>query len=246
MMTYEMNEIRENSTLGKVLWENHLFYYGNNEPQQDDDDVSVGQQQTPAQDDDAQQPVQSNAQQPAQGNAASSGHKQPHNPYKQRGPLSGVAIDLIGTPGQKITLSSPVFTINGFNGTTPVEDCAYIRPVEASNQKKYMSGSTNKLLFGKAKGYGYLQIFFKNKNDADAFLNRVPWSSLTSMSVGVTQKKALPKGYYEIGTEYGPVYISADKINESLDEDIEKVDEAEQKPTTRDKWQQFEKLFTKD
>ncbi len=238
-MVYEMDEIKNNSILGRVLWDNYLFYYGNNEPENAaaDDDTVVD---TSASAD--PQAAQAN-QQPQN----TSGKKQPHNPYKQRGPLSGVAVDLIGTPGQKITLRSPVFTINGFNGQTPVEDCAYIRPVEAINQRKYMSGSTNKLLFGKAKGYGYLQIFFDNKNDADAFLNRVPWSSLTSMSVGVTQKKALVKGYYKIGTEYGPVYISADKINESLEEEVEEVEEAtKQKPTTRDKWKKFEELFTKD
>lgn len=179
MTTYEMTEIREHSTLGKALWDNYLFYYNNNAPQNADassqsaaDDAADNAAAQPAEADDAQQASQA-PQQSAQPQAA--GKKQPINPFKSRGPLSNVAVDLIGKPNEKIKLTGTVFAINGFDASrgTPVEDCAYVRPVEEKNQQKYMSGNTNKLLFGKAKGYGYCQIFFDNKNDADVFLHKV-------------------------------------------------------------------------
>lgn len=237
-MVYEMDEIRKYSTLGKTLWDNYLFYYGNNEPE---DSITANQStyNDNATGVDASAPAQTTtaSQQPQP-----TGKKQPINPFKSRGPLSGVAVDLIGTPGQKVKLYGMVYTLNGFVNGSPVEDCAYVRPVEEKNQQKYMSGATNKLLFGKAKGYGYCQLFFRSRNEADAYLNAVYWPKLTSMVVGVTIARANSNGYFEVGTEFGPALISAAKLNEDLVEEVEEPT----KQTVRDKWKKFEELFTKD
>ena len=195
--TYEMEQIRDNTMVGKALWDEGCF------TSQDD---SVQKISTPR--------------------AASSGTPgQPQNGFKARGPLSGVCIDLKSTPNKKEFLSGDVFVILGVdaNGNF-MEDCAYVRPVEADSriQQQYVSGGTNIVLFGSAKGYGYCPCTFASNTDADAFLlklkQNVKPGKASDMKVG--KKHAQGNGYFRVGTVYGECYISAAKLNEDLQEDV--------------------------
>lgn len=175
----------------------------------------------------------------------------PQNGFKSRGPLSSVAVDLISTPGQKEQLSGKVYCILGqdANGAW-LEDCAYIRPVEADQktQSKYMVGATNKVLFGSAKGYGFCPCYFDNLQDANDFLNKIDLSKFKVnakvVKATVGNKNALTGGYFKIGTEFGPCYISASKLNESLKEDI-KIEECGAKTLTNEEKSDlfFEKCY---
>jgi hypothetical protein len=156
---------------------------------------------------------------------------QPQNNFKARGALSNVAIDLISTPNQKEHPSGPLFSINGYdsNGTL-LEDTMYIRPVEADpkSQAKYVVNGTNKVLFGKAKGYGYCQVYFTDYNEAERFMKNATASGIKiPANVSIVQvcqlKNSLANGYFKIGTEFGPVYISASKLNECLQEEIQET-----------------------
>ena len=187
--------------------------------------------------------------------AASSGTPgQPQNPFKARGALSSVAVDLLSTPGQKEYLTAPVFCINGAdsNGTV-LEDTMYIRPVESDpkSQARYMSGNTNKVLFGKAKGYGYCQVYFTSLNEANEFMKKATSSGmkLGGGNVSIVQvcqlKNSLSNGYFNIGTEFGPAYISASKLNESLEESTEEIALETNQPSISKKemWESFEDAY---
>lgn len=174
---------------------------------------------------------------------------QPQNNFKSRGALSNVAVDLISTPNQKEHPSGPLFSINGFDSnSTLLEDTMYIRPVEADpkSQAKYVVNGTNKVLFGKAKGYGYCQIYFDNYADAEncmktAIQNGIKMQSNVSVIKICQLNKVLSNGYFKIGTEYGAVYISASKLNECLTEEAD-----QEQPTTltnKEKWERYEEAF---
>ena len=58
-------------------------------------------------------------------------------------------------------------------------------------------------------------------------------------------KSALANGYFKIGTEFGPVYISASKLNESIQEAIQEATKIE-KPkacSNKEKWESFEEAY---
>lgn len=176
----------------------------------------------------------------------------PQNNFKSRGALSGVAVDLKSVPGQKEHLSTPIYCVNGVdsNGTV-LEDTAYIRPVEADpkSQTKYTVNNTNKVLFGKAKGYGYCQVYFTSKQAADDFCMQLiaanPGVNPNVALIKVCQlKSALANGYFMIGTEFGTVYISASKLNESIQEAIQEAAKVES-PTmsNKDKWERYEEAY---
>lgn len=145
--------------------------------------------------------------------------------------MSGAATDLISQQNQKEILSGNIYCILGEDSTGKVlEDCAYIRPVEntQTNINKYSTTDpndghiTNKVLFGKAKGNGYCCCYFDNLADANSFMNKVAQALNIPggiAKISVYKKKAQPNGYFKIGTEFGPCYISAAKLNEDLEVD---------------------------
>ena len=99
-------------------------------------------------------------------------------------------------------------------------------------REKYMQGNTNKVLFGKAKGYGYCQIYFDNLADAEACLRKALANGIKMpQNVSIVKvcqlSKVLPNGYFKIGTEYGAAYILASKLNECLTEEAD-----QEQPTT--------------
>ena len=176
----------------------------------------------------------------------------PQNNFKSRGALSSVAVDLKSVPGQKEHLSTPIYCVNGVDSAgTVLEDTAYIRPVEADpkSQAKYTVNSTNKVLFGKAKGYGYCQVYFTSKQAADDFCAQLiasnPGVNPNVALIKVCQlKSALANGYFMIGTEFGSVFISASKLNESIQEAIQESGE-NVKPgvSNKEKWERYEEAY---
>lgn len=179
---------------------------------------------------------------------------QPQNGFKARGGLSSVAVDLLSAPGQKEYLSTPIYCVNGVDAAgTVVEDTAYIRPVEADakSQAKYTINNTNKVLFGKAKGYGYCQVYFTDKQAADDFCMKLiasnPKVNSNIALIKVCQlKSALSNGYFKIGTEYGPVYISASKLNESIQEAIQEAANSQNTLSNKEKWERYEEAYFHD
>jgi len=174
----------------------------------------------------------------------------PQNGFKSRGPLSGSAVDLIGQPNQKIKLSGKVFCILGQDAAGKfLDDCAYIRPVEADQktQQKYMVGATNKVLFGSAKGYGFCPCYFDDLQDANNFLAKIDLSKFKVnakvVKATVGTKSALGGGYFKIGTEFGPCYISANKLNEELVEEVKIEECGEKKLTNKEKFERYEEAF---
>jgi hypothetical protein len=176
----------------------------------------------------------------------------PQNNFKSRGALSGSAVDLKSIPGQKEHLSTPIYCVNGVdsNGTV-LEDTAYIRPVEADpkSQAKYTINNTNKVLFGKAKGYGYCQVYFTSKQAADDFCMQLiasnPGVNPNVALIKVCQlKSALANGYFMIGTEFGSVFISASKLNENIQEAIqESAENVEPTMSNKEKWERYEEAY---
>jgi hypothetical protein len=176
----------------------------------------------------------------------------PQNNFKSRGALSGSAVDLKSIPGQKEHLSTPIYCVNGVdsNGTV-LEDTAYIRPVEADpkSQAKYTINNTNKVLFGKAKGYGYCQVYFTSKQAADDFCAQLiasnPGVNPNVALIKVCQlKSALANGYFMIGTEFGSVFISASKLNENIQEAIqESAENVEPTMSNKEKWERYEEAY---
>jgi hypothetical protein len=149
----------------------------------------------------------------------------PQNGYKSSGPQSGSARDLISTPGNKEILTGLVYKIEGVNAKSAKNKAKlYIKPLEASGAK----GNTNKVMMGSANGYTDCVCHFDNAQDADSFLKT--WATVNATqtqftNVQVVRKNADPNGYFEIGTEYGPCYISAVKLNEQVNTGAEELEE---------------------
>ena len=150
----------------------------------------------------------------------------PQNGYKSSGPQSGSARDLKSTPGQKEFLTGLVYKIEGINAKSAKNKAKlYIKPLEASGAK----GNTNKVMMGSANGYTDCVCHFGGVQDADDFLKAWANANATQTqftNVQVVRKNADPNGYFEIGTEYGPCYISAVKLNEQINTDSEELEEA--------------------
>ena len=59
-------------------------------------------------------------------------------------------------------------------------------------------------------------------------------------------KSALSNGYFKIGTEYGPVYISASKLNESIQEAIQEAANSQNTLSNKEKWERYEEAYFHD
>lgn len=147
----------------------------------------------------------------------------PKNDYKSQGPQSGNARDLISTPGQKQTLTGRIYKIVGSSPTaTATTPSVFIRPLDKAGDKN----GTNKVFFGVAQGYKTMTCYFTDHVVADTFLQKcltVAPANITNLHVVATH--ADRKGYFEIGTEFGPCYVAAQKMNEELEEAVEEIAE---------------------
>ena len=104
----------------------------------------------------------------------------------------------------------------------------YIKPLEASGSKGKNGVITNRVMMGSANGYTDCVCHFDNAQDADDFLKAWANANATQTqftNVQVVRKNADSNGYFKIGTEYGPCYISAVKLNEQVNTGTEELEE---------------------
>lgn len=145
----------------------------------------------------------------------------PANQYKSSGPQSGNVRDLIGQPGQKIQASQrDVLCITGNNANSGSPAFALIRPLEKSGA----SGSTNKVFISSSHGYTACQCYFEDLPAAQAFLadcQKICPSNISNLHIAKRSREK--NGYFKVGTEFGPVLISAQKMNEAINNKHESV-----------------------
>lgn len=145
----------------------------------------------------------------------------PKNNFKQSGPQSGNARDLLdinggpGTPGAKVDPSgADVYGIVGTSSTSKNIARVFVKPLAPSGA----AGKTNKVLVGSGKGFGDCVCWFEDPNDARDFLNQLTKSGKVPANVGnlqIVAKRKESNGYFLVGTEFGPVAISARALNEA-------------------------------
>ena len=148
----------------------------------------------------------------------------PKNGYKSSGAQSGNVRDLIGAPGNKLTASgNTIYKITGTNSKSKNTAFVFIKPLEASGA---LNG-TNRIFIGSANGYTDCVCQFDDINDAQNFLNEILTKANIPQNITnlhIKDSKADKNGYYLVGTVYGPCAISASKLNEALEEQIELED----------------------
>lgn len=146
---------------------------------------------------------------------------QPKNGYKASGGQSSNVRNLIGTPGVKINISgTEAYCIEGVNANTSKIPAAYIKPLSSSGA----SGNTNKVFIGDPSGYTDCKLFFAVYTDALNFLSECDNHNITPSNISnlqVVKAKIDKNGYFEVGTEFGPAFIKASKLNEELMEAYE-------------------------
>lgn len=155
----------------------------------------------------------------------------PKNNFKQSGPQSGNARDLLdidggpGTPGAKVDPSGvDVYGICGTSTTTKNIARVFVKPLAPSGA----AGKTNKVCIGSGKGFGDCVCWFEDANEAQDFLDkivkngRVP-ANVTGLQIVAKRKES--NGYFLVGTEFGPCAISARALNEAISSDSEAVEE---------------------
>ena len=145
----------------------------------------------------------------------------PKNNFKQSGPQSGNARDLLdingnpGTPGVKVDpKGADVYGIVGTSTTTNNVARVFVKPLAPSGA----AGKTNKVIIGSGKGFGDCVCWFEDPNDAQDFLDQLVKAGKVPANVNglhVTAKRKESNGYFLVGTEFGPVAISARALNEA-------------------------------
>lgn len=243
---YELEEITQHTTIGKALFDMECFTHqaegstgkariigmGHEKANAEPATATPAPKATPTAQPTAQpqQPAQPAAP-TAQPQAGANGKKPPKNDYKGLGGLSDRVTGLVGKPHDKEILSGDLFCVACRDlNRQPTEDTAYIRPIDA----KYVDKANNcsNLLYGKAKGYGYLTVYSPSltimseigKHMYDAIRNNPEYSKLKNnlSEVYVAKKHPSKDGYFKVRTNLGyEVYVSAAKLNEELAEDLE-------------------------
>lgn len=148
----------------------------------------------------------------------------PRNDFKQQGPKSGAARDLIGlnggpgTPGEKVFIDPAQGYALAIRGTKPgvkSDYCAQIKPLDP----KGASGSTNKVFISASHSYGMGICYFDEMADATSFYNKLVNSGNVPNDVTnleIVKTKIDKNGYFLFGTEFGVCAISASVLNEDL------------------------------
>lgn len=146
--------------------------------------------------------------------------------FKQSGPKSGQARDLLGLnggpgkPGEKVFIDPAQGYALAIRGTKPgvkSDYCAQIKPLDP----KGAAGSTNKVFISASHSYGMGICYFDDMADATHFYNnlvnsgRVP-SDITNLEI--VKVKVDKNGYFLFGTEFGFCAVSASVLNEDINE----------------------------
>lgn len=144
--------------------------------------------------------------------------------WKAQGPLSDKARDLKGNPHDKITLSvGNVYKIVDKNAGGNKETRLVVRPMHS----KAGNGTTNVVYLTANTSDYECPCYFENKSDADTFASAV--SNALGKQLDVVSSRVDKNGYFKVGSEYGDVYVTANKFNEDLTEDIEDNNDVEAK-----------------
>ena len=217
---YEMAEIINGTTIGKVLWNDYLFARGNIPEKRpadtDDDNDAVPQPQAqpasqPASQPDPQPAAQPAAQQAAP--AAQSGKSGPAGHTLYRSNAGGIL-----SP-QKVTNISKqygnVYWIGGeftkANGTTKPK--LHVKPQGAK--------APLKVNYNSGQGYNDCILYFPDEASAKAFLLKADINKPSTVAaLGVKKVSEDKGGYVEVSTEFGNAYIKASKLHEEVQEDL--------------------------
>lgn len=148
----------------------------------------------------------------------------PKNNFKQTGPQSGNARDLLdvnggpGKPGQKVDpAGSDVYGIVGDNTNSKNIARVFVKPLAPSGA----AGTTNKVLIGSGKGFGDCVCWFEDAGDAQDFLDKINANGRCPANVTglhIVAKRKESNGYFLVGTEFGTVAISAKALNEAINQ----------------------------
>lgn len=161
----------------------------------------------------------------------------PVNNYKQSGPQSGNIRDLHGQPGVKVQAnasgSNIIFCIEGDNAKASASKAyALIKPLT----KGADVNGTNKVFISSSHGYTDCVCYFDDINNANTFLQKCLAACPANITnLKVVKRRAESNGYFLVGTEFGEVAISAQKMNEQHESfsheinDVEAYEEAMQK-----------------
>ena len=175
----------------------------------------------------------------------------PKNNYKQSGPQSGNVRDLLditgagpGTPGQKIFADTAlIYKIIGDNPQSKNTPNVFIKPLSAAGA----TGTTNKIFISSGNGYTDCTCYFDDPNDAPSFLDKIIADGRVPGNVSnmrVVKMKADTNGYFLVGTEYGPVAVSAKTLNEALTEAINEEASGWEKATENCSKEELDELHT--
>lgn len=155
----------------------------------------------------------------------------PKNNFKQTGPQSGNARDLLdvnggpGKPGQKVDpAGSDVYGIVGDNTNSKNIARVFVKPLAPSGA----AGTTNKVLIGSGKGFGDCVCWFEDAGDAQDFLDKINANGRCPANVTglhIVAKRKESNGYFLVGTEFGTVAISAKALNEAMNQGSDAMEE---------------------
>lgn len=144
--------------------------------------------------------------------------------WKAQGPLSDKARDLKGNPHDKITLSvGNVYKIVDKNAGGNKETRLVVKPMHPKAGK----GNTNVVYLTASTSDYDCPCYFENKADADAFASAI--GNVIGKQLDVVSSRVDKNGYFKVGSEYGDVYVTANKFNEDLTEDVEDNNDVEAK-----------------
>ena len=163
--------------------------------------------------------------------------------YKTSGGQSGQARALIGQPGVKEHITGSTYWIKGTKANSNNTQCAFVRPLVPAGA----SGSVNKVFVGDASGNKDCRVFFKDEQAAIDFLNKCQTNNKIATGISnlnIIRTSADQNGYFQVDTEFGPVYIKASKLNEEIEEDFEKENkQTEKKLSNKEKWERYEEAY---
>lgn len=217
--TYELDQIKQ-SILGKTLFDYECFM---SQPSNNNNSVSNTTNKN----------TNVNTTRNARGSSS----------YKTSGGQSGQARALIGQPGVKEYITGSTYWIKGVKANSNNTQCAFVRPLVPAGA----AGSVNKVFVGDPSGNKDCRVFFDNEQTAIDFLNKCQTNNKVAASISnlnVVRTNADQNGYFQVDTEFGPVYIKASKLNEEIEDDFEKEDkQTEKKLSNKEKWERYEEAY---
>lgn len=217
--TFEMDQINQ-SVLGKALFDFECFM---SQPSNSNSSVSNTTNKN----------TNGNSTRNAKGSSS----------YKTSGGQSGQARALIGQPGDKEYITGSTYWIKGVKANSNNTQCAFVRPLVPAGA----AGSVNKVFVGDASGNKDCRVFFKDEQTAIDFLNKCQTNNKIAAGISnlnIIRTSADQNGYFQVDTEFGPVYIKASKLNEEIEENFEQEDkQTEKKLSNKEKWERYEEAY---